>query len=215
VDLTLPLSTIAPSLESAALDVLAGTESGLSASAVSRLSPRGTRQGLMKVLAKLVTHGLVVTDPSSTGVLYRLNRDHVLAPAVLTAVTARREVVTRLANGIAEIAEVAPVICAAVYGSFARRDATVDSDVDVLLVIDDATDVDDDRWTTALLALEDRFLLWTGNRLEPLVMTQQGLHRAVRKREPIVEAWRDDAITIHGHDLNELLAEAPRTRAAR
>lgn len=32
-----------------------------------------------------VEHGLAITDPSSIGVPYRLNREHVLAPAVLAA----------------------------------------------------------------------------------------------------------------------------------
>ena len=73
VDLTSPLRTLAPSLESAVLEVLAGTESGLSATAIARLAPRGSRQGQYTVLTRLVDHGLVLADPSSTGALYRLN----------------------------------------------------------------------------------------------------------------------------------------------
>src|SRR5664279_3861208 len=124
VDLTSPLRTLAPSLESAILEVLAGTESALSASTIARLSRRGTRQGQWTVLTRLVGHGLVLADPSSTGSLYRLNREHVLAPAVLSAVAARQEVLRRLT---AAVANLGPVASAAVYGSFARREAEEDS----------------------------------------------------------------------------------------
>ena len=85
-----------------------------------------------------------------------------LAPAVLTAVAARQEILRRLT---ADVVNLGHVECAAVYGSFARREADADSDVDLLLVIaDDAEDgarrADDEVWRAGLAAVEDHF--WGG-----------------------------------------------------
>lgn len=202
VDLTSPLHTLVPSLDSAVLEVLAGTESGLSATTIAKLAPRGSRQGQYTVLTRLVHHGLVLADPSSTGALYRLNRDHVLAPAVLAAVGARQEILRRLTDAVVDLGHVE---CAAVYGSFARREAGVDSDVDLLLVIEQ--DADTDEWRSGLASVEDQFVSWTGNRLEPLVLTVDALARTVRAGEPLVQSWKQEALTVHGRELRTLVAE--------
>lgn len=209
MDLSLPLRSIAPSLESSVLAVLSGTESALSASAIARLARRGTRAGQWPVLTRLVHHGLVLAESANTGSLYRLNREHVLAPAVLAVAASRREIQRRLTTAVEQLRPA--VVSAAVYGSFVRDEADEDSDVDLLLVVPDILDVDDVRWQEAINSMEDRFLLWTGNRLEVLTMSIAALHRAVRAEEPIVASWRDEAFTICGRELGDVLGEvAPR-----
>ena len=210
MDLSSPLRTLAPSLESSILEVLAGTESALSASTIARLSRHGTRGGQWTVLTRLVRHGLVLAEPANTGSLYRLNRDHVLAPAVLAAVSARQEVLTRLSDAVAALGP--DVVSAAVYGSFARREAGEDSDVDLLLVTTGHLDVDNTAWADQVTALEDLFVRWTGNRLEILTLSEDGLRRVVRASEPLADSWRDDAVTIHGRDLASLLSGLPARR---
>ncbi len=81
-------------------------------------------------------------------------------------------------------------------------------------MIGDGGDSENEMWRAGLAAVEDHFLRWTGNRLEPLVLTIDGLARAVQAGEPLVQSWQQDALTVHGRDLRALLADLtlPRTR---
>jgi hypothetical protein len=88
MDLSLPLATVAPSLDAEVLTVLARTTAPLSGRRVGALARRGSHQGVQRVLNRLVEHGLVLAEPASPAILYRLNRDHVLAEPLLRRVTA-------------------------------------------------------------------------------------------------------------------------------
>jgi predicted nucleotidyltransferase len=206
VDLAYPLRSLIPSLDSAVLEVLAGTESGLSASQIARLSVRGTRAGQAAVLDRLVQHGLVVAQKANTGYLFQLNRAHVLSPAVLSAVGVRKEFLDRLTAAAAAL-DPEP-LSAALYGSFPRREAGPDSDVDMLLVLDDTFDWHADAWQAQLGDLEQQVLAWTGNRLEVLQLSARQLADAVSAREPLMQSLRDEAVTLQGRDVAELLATA-------
>jgi hypothetical protein len=85
VDLQRPLRSIVPSLDWAVLEMLSSTESGLGSSQIARLSNEGSRSGQVPILDRLVRHGLVIAEPANQGFLYRLNRDHLLAPLILQA----------------------------------------------------------------------------------------------------------------------------------
>lgn len=217
MDLTAPLQSLIPSVDSAALTVLAGTEGALGQSQIHRLAPRGTRRGLGVVLDRLVEHGLVIAEATNHGYMYRLNRDHVLAPAVLAAAGARQEFLRRLMDGSAQLRP--PVVSAALFGSVARRQSRPDSDVDLLLVVADDTDTDDTTWSDQVRRLEAQVLAWSGNRLEIVTVTRTHLADLVAVEEPIVGSWRHDALTLAGSDLPMLLDEVsahprrPRTKA--
>lgn len=207
MDLSAPLRSLIPSLESAILEVLADTESGLSATVITRLSSRGSRAGQWDALTRLVEHGLVRAEPANRGALYTLNRDHVLARAVLAAATARREVLARLTAGVQALRP--RVVSAAIYGSFGRREAHEGSDVDLLLV---TRNEGNDAWDEQVHQLRARFLAWTGNRLEVLALQARALQRIVTAGEPLVASLRSDALTLTGTDLEALLTPALRRR---
>jgi predicted nucleotidyltransferase len=202
VDLTFPLQSLVPTLDSAVLEVLAGTESGLSATQIARLAARGSRQGQALVLDRLVEHGLVIAEPANRGYLYRLNRDHVLADAVLSACRARRRVLDRLTEAVKAL-DPEPVHVS-VFGSFARREAGPDSDIDLLVVLR-ALPASDTGWSDQLQDLADRVLSWTGNRLECLTFTVDELHAVAASGEPIVESLRDHAVTLSGVHIDTVL----------
>lgn len=205
MDLSHPLRSIAPSLDSAVLGVLAGTESGLSAMQIARLAAKGTRGGQRHVLDRLVEHGLVTASPANRGYLYRLNRQHVLAPAIVSAVNARGEVLHRLITNVTAL-DPHP-IHASLYGSFARGEAGPTSDIDMLIVFESRA-ADEDPLTDQINALALRVLAWTGNRLEPLVVARDDLHGYVRRQEPIVRSWLNDSHTLLGTSIQELISQA-------
>lgn len=205
MDLTAPLYSLIPSLDSAVLTVLAGTEGALGQTQIHRLAAKGTRPGLKLVLDRLIEHGLVIAEPTNHGYLYQLNRDHVLAPVVLAAAGARQEFLRRLTDGCARLRP--PVVSAALFGSVARRQSQPDSDVDLLLVVPDDADTDDAAWGDQIRRLEAQVLGWSGNRLEIITVTRTHLAELVGDGEPIVGSWRADALTLTGSDLPRLLDE--------
>lgn len=203
MDLTTPLQSLVPSIDSAALTVLAGTEGALGQSQIHRLAPRGTRRGLAFALDRLTEHGLVVAEPTNHGHRYRLNRDHVLAPAVLAAAGARHEFLRRLTDACERLSPA--VVSAALFGSVARRASDPASDVDLLLVVPDDADVDDAAWRDQVGRLGSQVVAWSGNRLETVVVTRTHLAELVVGAEPVVDSWRRDALTLAGADLRGLL----------
>jgi predicted nucleotidyltransferase len=208
MDLSHPLRSLVPSLDSAALEVLAGTESALGTSQIQRLAGRGSWAGYQRVLDRLVAHGLVLSEPTNNGFVYRLNRDHLLAPTVLAAAAVRPKLLTRIANAVAELTP--PAEHASIFGSFARGEGDADSDIDLFLVMPLDYDRDPDHWTVQLQQLEDQVQAWTGNRLEVLVLDRRQLADATAAAEPVLASIRADAITLHGPDVAALLPAAHR-----
>ena len=204
MNLASPLRTLIPSLESAVLEVLVRTESQMSPTQIARLAPRGSRQGLTLALDRLVEHGLVVAEPANHGYGYRFNRGHVLAETVFGGIRAKTELVERLESAIATL-DPQPMHVA-LFGSVARGDGDEGSDIDLFVLISSSVDVrDDEDWKRQLRRLEDDVLVWTGNRLEPLVLTFDDLVQAVGDEEPIVDSLLADAIGLHGPPLRELV----------
>jgi predicted nucleotidyltransferase len=203
MDLTSPLRSLIPSLDSAVLEVLAGTESSLSLAQVARVAPRGSRPGLALSMARLVEHGLVTATPANRGEMYRLNRDHILADAVLSASRARSTILARIGEHASRM-EPQPVHVS-VFGSFARREAGPTSDIDLLFVLPVSPD---DEWYEQVSRLDDLVQAWTGNRVEYLVFSVGDLARVVQRREPIVESWLADCVTVHGPSIESVIRDA-------
>lgn len=187
------------------LTVLAGTESSLSLAQIATLAPQGSRQGLALVVDRLVEHGLVTATPANRGYMYALNREHVLAEAVMIACAARQEILTRLESQMHEL-DPQP-FHVSIFGSFARLEAGPLSDIDVLLVLADDDEVDE-AWYAQVHGVGDRVSTWTGNRMEYLAHTVSELRALARRGEPIVVSWLADSITVLGPSIETLIRDA-------
>lgn len=205
MDLSHPLSAITPSLEGEALTVLAGTESALTGRGIAELARRGSHTAMTQALGRLAHQGLVIVEPAGRAHLYRLNREHLLAPVVLAASKAASEVRSRLKKQIEGWR--VPCLHASLYGSLSRGEAGSDSDIDVLVVrpphLDEAQA---EAWSDQLAELERLVWQWTGNTLSWLDTTQEDLRRAVEADEPLIRSWREDSITLAGESLGPLIA---------
>ncbi len=206
VDLQHPLRSLVPSLDWAVLEVLAATQSGLGVSQIARLASRGSRKGHAAVLDRLVDHGLVLAEPANQGFIYHFNRDHLLAPAVLVAVGLRAQLLHRLED---EMAQLAPrPVHASVFGSFARGEAGVESDIDILLLA--SSEPDAAAWDSQIDRLQKRVRLWTGNRCRCLVFSVDRARQLCAEGEPIVANWIEEGLVLTGDPLQRTLTyEAP------
>jgi len=155
------------------------------------------------VLERLVDHGLVTAIPAARGNLYRLNRDHVLAPAVTAAVQARFEAERRLVETARRLTP--KPLSLAIFGSVARSEATVDSDLDLLIIASDSPDPESETWLSQIDDLERQARIWIGNPLQTTTVTRKKLAAMVSAGAPIVDEWERDVRTIMGEDARGLI----------
>lgn len=132
VDVTDPATVLAGGLTMPILRALAHRSSPATAAQVHRAAVAGTEAGVRRALDRLTRHGLLLAEPIGDRIVYSLNRDHVLYPAVTALIRSADELPRRLRREISGW-QVAPS-AAALYGSAARRDGDADSDIDLLLV---------------------------------------------------------------------------------
>ena len=186
------------------LEVLAGTHSALGASHIARLTARGSRVGQAPILERLAAHGIVDAEPANQGFLYRLNRDHVLAPAILAAAGARGELIRRLTATVEGFIP-APAH-ASVFGSFARGEAGEDSDIDLLLIANDPDGVT--AWDAQIEQLGSDVRRWTGNRGQILAFSVDRIRELAAEGEPVVSNWLADGLVLAGDPLSSVLPPA-------
>ena len=207
MDLSQPLSSLAPSVDSDTLTVLARSAVPLTGRRVASLVRRGSQPRVQAILDRLVGEGLVDAQPAGRAVLYTLNREHLLAGPISAASSAADVLLERmkLESGSWGV----PAVHASLFGSFARATGGSSSDVDVLVVRPDSVDDDAsvlEQWVAQLAALEDRVRRWSGNPLSWFETTRNGLVTAVANDEPLLGSWRTDAVHLSGERLTRLLA---------
>ncbi|MGH3446821.1 MAG: nucleotidyltransferase domain-containing protein [Nocardioidaceae bacterium] len=153
---------------------------------------RGSEEGIRKALRRLTKQGIVVSGRVGSAYSYRLNRDHLAAKYVISLAALKDELLEELDKLLA--AWSIPPVYAAVFGSFGRADMTAASDIDIVLVSEDA--IDEGVWESQLDALVQTVTAWTGNEARPLGYTVSELVAA--HDEPILADVLRDGITVHG-----------------
>lgn len=208
MDLSQPLSSLAPSVDSDTLTVLARSAVPLTGRRVASLVRRGSQPRVQAILDRLVGEGLVDAQPAGRAVLYTLNREHLLAEPVVAASSAADLLLERIKSQIGSWA--VPAVHASLFGSFARATSGSASDIDVLVVRPDRVDDDpqlSEQWSAQLASLEDRVRRWSGNSLAWFETTRDGLTTAIANEEPLLSSWRTDAVHLCGERLARLLTE--------
>lgn len=186
------------------LNVLAATTRPLTGREVARLAGRRSHAGVLEVLNRLTAHGLVDRQEAGRALLYVLNRDHLAAPAVELLAAMRTELFDRLRAAVA--AWTTPPLHVSVFGSAARGDGGLDSDVDVLVVRPARVAEDESRWRDQLDGLAASIRRWTGNQAAIAELDEGALARLRDGEAPIAAELRTDAISIWGRPIAELLA---------
>ena len=200
MDVARPLTVLVPSLEGPVLEALARTSRPVTGREAHRLAGAGSESGVRLVLARLVEHGLVNATQAGKATLYVANREHIAWPLVEGLVNLRRELFARMGKLIA--AWSSPPATVTVFGSAARGDGGLDSDIDVLVVRPAGGD---EVWEEQLDGLREHVASWTGNPCQVYELTEQEFVQHVEAREPIVDEWRRDAVVVFGVPLTALV----------
>ncbi len=188
------------------LRALAHRTSPATAAQLYRVTQKGTEAGVRRAIDRLARHGLLLSEQVGDRMVYSLNHDHVLHPAVVALLRAEDELPRRLRKEISGW-QVSPA-AAAVYGSAARRDGDIDSDIDILLIRPpDFGSRQRELWATQVHRMRELVQRWTGNQCQVTDRSVSSIRRLARSREPIVDEWRKDAIKLAGADIDQLLGE--------
>lgn len=204
MDLSNPFAAIAPTLDAGVLQVLAATTAPMTAAEVHRRMDRGSDEGVRRVLGRLVRQGIVERESPARYPLYRLNRDHVAAPLIVSLGLLRSSVFDRIKDAI-EAWEVRPRH-ASLFGSFARGEADEESDIDVLVVRPSGLQgARLQQWVEQVDRFAQGLRRATGNTVQVLDPTPATLSTMLSRQDPLLDEWRADAVHVSGERLLDLL----------
>ncbi|MEV4267470.1 nucleotidyltransferase domain-containing protein [Kribbella sp. NPDC049584] len=203
MDLAQPISTVVPTLDAAVLAALARTTQPLTGRRIHQLAEAGSESGVRKVLTRLADTGLVTTTVAGQSMLYALNRNHLAADAVLDLVSLRGKLIRRLAEVIQQWEELP--VHASLFGSVARGEGDLDSDIDLLVV--HAEGESSTALADQIALLGEQVHEWTGNFLQTYAISTDELANHLRADEPMVNEWLRDCITVYGPDFRRIHTE--------
>lgn len=188
-----------PGAQGRVLAVLAETTGDLNLRTVAQLAGISQAQA-SRLLPELVTLGLVERREVPPASLFRLVPEHIASRVLLTLARSSDHVLDemgRLAGALPH-----PPVSVIVFGSFARREAGVDSDIDVAVVRPPG--VDEDEWSASLEAWRRDTQRLTGNTVEVLEVDADEAAAKLRSRAPVWADIRRDGRVVHGLSLDEL-----------
>src|SRR2546425_6767014 len=150
-----------------------------------------------QAMQRLSDAGLVYARVVGRATAHRVNAESYLHHVVKELLELERGLAEAIPNAIRErLQDVA--VSLIVFGSYARGDATRDSDLDLLVITDDPDAVE-----KRLAPLEGRFVRSFGLRLSAKVVTRSNL--AKRPLPPYVRGALDEGLAIAGPPLRELV----------
>ncbi|QJU52684.1 nucleotidyltransferase domain-containing protein [Herbiconiux sp. KACC 21604] len=114
---------------------------------------------------------------------------------------ARQTIIDRIHAFLSELGGVAAYL----YGSFARRSAGSESDVDILVVHPD--DISHDAIVDVAFDLSEAIRTWAGNTGQVYSVTRSELRDSLARAEPVVMSIRREAVTVLGPTFDRLLLE--------
>lgn len=202
MNLTEPLADIASPGAAAILRRLALLEAPTSGRRIALLAGVPPRRAVA-VFHDLLEIGLVNRERVGQAWLYRLNRRHLYWSPIEAILSAPSTIESLIDSILTEHAD--PETSAAVFGSFARREAGRGSDIDLLVVWSDQ--ISPEAREATIAALTDAVEPLTGNRLGLLELAWPDLERMARSGEPILRSWLHEARVVHGPDLRPRIRE--------
>ncbi|WP_375407216.1 nucleotidyltransferase domain-containing protein [uncultured Amnibacterium sp.] len=124
--------------------------------------------------------------------VWSLNRDHLAAEALIALANMRQTLLDHLTE---EAHTVPGLMFAALFGSAARGNMRLDSDIDLFLV--SADDAAQSEFASAVSALEWKVSRWTGNDARALTMRESEIDGGA----PVLQQIANEGITLTSDPL--------------
>lgn len=217
MDLMNPVQSVAPGAHAAVLGVLVRTDTPLSGSRIAALTrPAFTARRVNQVLGDLFEAGLVTRQSAPPSYQYQLNRDHVAAEGLIALDAMWATLMARMKADISSWD--VPPVAAWLFGSAARGEASVNSDIDVLLVVPGGgptaevlgglSTVQEEAWERQTRTFADKVRAWSGNACELLELSAAELAAAADRDDRLVRELRSDAVVLAGRPPRSMLRAA-------
>jgi DNA-binding transcriptional ArsR family regulator len=201
VDFRRPVEALIPGVQGRILAILAETTAELNLRTIARLADVSPAQA-SRVLPELVALGLVERREAPPSALFALVEDHIAARAV-RALSRSRDAALQELGALARKVDPSPV-SVVIFGSLARGEADVASDLDVVMIRPVDVGEDDDSWVSSMEAWRTAARRLTGNSVQVLEIDESEVVRRLRRPTAL---WADvirDGVTVYGSPLGEL-----------
>lgn len=197
MELGAPLLDVAPGVRGALLQTLARLEQPVTRRQLASLA-RVAPGHASSVVQDLISAGLVSESVAGRSSMVSLNRDHLAVGAIVILAGLRGELIRRLRRRLSSWPDLRG---AWIFGSTARGDAGSDSDIDVLVVVDDP---DSEALHERVVGLHADVRSWTGNDLQLVEHSVASWRKLVRAKNPLVAEIRVDGIELMSDDSSLL-----------
>jgi predicted nucleotidyltransferase len=205
MDFRRPLEAVIPGVQGKILGVLVNTTAELNLRTIAQLAGVSLAQA-SRVLPDLVDLGIVDRREAPPSALFHLVEDHLVTQALrdLSFVPERMIEVMR------EAAETLPVRPAGVivFGSFARGEAEVASDIDAVLIRPESVDEEDPAWADSVEQWRETVGRASGNAVEVLEVSESDIGRKLRGRQQLWRDIRSEGVVVTGPSLAVLIEAA-------
>jgi predicted nucleotidyltransferase len=200
MDLSNPISSVSPSAHGAVLTVLARTDRSLSGRRTAELvGSRAVQSRVNSILRSLTEAGVVLCEEHPPAKLYRLNRQHVAAEAIVALANLRDELLARMRGHLS--AWPVPPTAAWLFGSAARGDGGPQSDIDILVIRPDHVGAEHPDWADQLESLTAAVTAWSGNGCTVIEYSNSEFDELVAGGERLVSDIRRDGIHLAGGQI--------------
>lgn len=163
------------------------------------LADTGSTSSVHRALANLAHVGLVTSEARPPAIIYRANREHVLWTAVEQGLTARSRALDSIRTFCEQELPDELQLTVVVYGSVARRESTLDSDVDLFVVYPDG--IDEDARADFSYRLAAHVQRITGSEAQVYSVERGELALRIAQKDPLVDNVMTDGILVFGPPL--------------
>jgi predicted nucleotidyltransferase len=195
------LETVIPGVQGQVLGVLSRTGDMMTMRTVAKLAGVSPNRAT-SVLNNLVALGLVERKDVGRAALVGLIRENEAVKAILTLAHLSDTVIERLRQDAKSIFPSPASLV--IFGSFARREASKDSDIDVLAVRPPGIRPNDLDWADSLGQWADRASRVTGNPVNLLETTLEELSTQLCHLGSVWETAARSGVLLAGEDLASL-----------
>jgi predicted nucleotidyltransferase len=194
MDFARPIESLVPGVQGRILSVLAETDVELTMRAVASLAG-ASQNRTSELLNDLAALGVVERRDAGNASLVRLSRANAAARWVRGLASIADTVLAEMSRSARRLSPQPK--CLAVFGSFVRRVAARDSDIDVVAVVDEESS-NSRELSESLARWCDDIAQLTGNSISLVTVVDSNLIRWVHEGQPLWSAVVEDGEVLTG-----------------